>query len=86
MSGFERTNILYHISYRTVSINLNYGRADVLFLHNNWFVRRTVGKLGCVVVDIFDLYDDDTSTAATRGSATTTTIVGRRDVQTIRPM
>ena len=65
---------------------LNDWRADILFLSDDGLVGRAVGKLGRVIVDIFNLDHDDTSTAATCSSAAATAIVGRRDVKTIRHM
>jgi len=68
------------------TLYLDDGSADILFLHDDRFVGGAVGKLGRIVVDIFDLDHHDAATAAARRSAAAASIVRRRHVQPVRPV
>ena len=59
-------------------------RSDVLLFQHNWVVPGTVEELGCIVVDILDLNDDETTAVSARFATATPAIVGRSQLQPVR--
>ena len=58
-------------------------RANSLSLHNNRIVTATVREARCIVVDVLDLYDDQTVWRAAGVAAAAAAIVARQDVEAV---
>lgn len=82
---FERWSGPYRCSEQS-NIYRDHRRSNVFILHYRGIVVKTFDKFRCIIIDVFDLNEYKSITAATCGSTTAGSVVHRRYVESVRDL